>query len=461
MNTRDIENFKAALRGALLQPGDAEYEGARVIWNGMFDRRPCLIARCLGAADVVASVNFARAHALPVAVQGGGHNVAGYASCDGGIMIDLSPMRAVRVDPRAGRAWVQGGATWADVDFETTAFGLATPGGVVSATGVGGLTLSGGIGWLRGTHGLAIDNLLAVDIVTADGRLLQASDADNPDLFWAVRGGGGNFGVVTSFEFRLHPIEPALMFCLPAYPEAQARGIIAAWRDYIVAAPDRLASIVEFSTLPDDPDLPLEARGVRVITVGAVYDGPAEEGEALVRPLRALAAPVVDLSAKMPYRAIQSCQDAFFPKGRDRSYFKSLYLDRLNGPAIEEIVRRLDRRPSEMTFASVWRLGGAVARVAADATAFGDRGMPFMLSIDAIWSEAKADAVNIGWSRDFWSAMLPYSRGRFYLNFPGHGEDSALVRRALGDKTYARLVAIKRNYDPTNFFRLNQNIPPD
>jgi FAD/FMN-containing dehydrogenase len=459
-SAEDIGEFQANLGGALLRPGDHAYDATRVVWNGMIDRRPAIIAQCRGAADVVASVNFARSHNMLVAVRSGGHNVAGYAVCEGGLMIDLSPMHAVRVDPQARKAWVQGGATWADVDCETTAFGLATPGGLISLTGVAGLTLSGGIGWLRGRHGLCIDNLASVDIVTADGSLLQASEAKNSELFWGLRGGGGNFGIVTSFEFDLHPIEPILMFCAPAYPETRAREIMPLWRDFMAAAPERLSSLVEFSTIPDDPAYPAEARGVRVMALGAVYDGPAEEGEAIVRPLREFGSPLVDFSGKMPYRAIQKLYDGLFPKGRDRCYWKSLYLTSLDGPVIADIVSHLGKRPSEMTFSSVWKFGGAVQRVAPDVTAFGDRSMPFMLSIDSIWAKPEHDAANIEWTRNFWSAMQRHSNGRLYLNFPGHGEGEDLVRNAFGREAYARLAAIKKKYDPANFFRLNQNILP-
>jgi FAD/FMN-containing dehydrogenase len=462
MDPTHIAEFRSTLRGTLLQSGDAEYETARLVWNGMIDRRPRLIVRCCGVADVVAAVRFAHAQGLLVAVRGGGHNVAGYGTCEDGMVIDLSFMRSVHVDPAAQTAWVQGGATWRDVDWETTAFGLATPGGVVSTTGVGGLTLSGGMGWLRGTRGLCIDNLLSVDIVLADGHLLRANETENSDLFWAVRGGGGNFGIVTAFQFRLHPIEPELMVCLAVYTESRAREIIASWRDFMATAPDQLlGSIVEFSTLPDDRSLPLAARGARAISVGAVYDGAASEGEALVRPLRELAPTLVDFSGRMSYCTIQSLQDDLFPKARDRSYFKSLYLNNLDPPVINEIVDALARRPSEMTFTSVWKFGGAVARVAPNATAFGDRSMPYMLSIDTIWSNAEDDSANISWTRKLWSNMLRHSDGRFYLNFPGHGEDANLVRTAVGTASYERLVTIKRTYDPTNFFRINQNILPD
>ena len=457
-DAQSLSNFKASLRGTLVQPDDNDYDAVRVVWNGMIDRRPSLIARCHGVADVIASVNFARSQGLQVAVRGGGHNVAGYAVCDGGLMIDLSLMRAVRVDPRVQRAWVQGGATWGDVDHETSAFSLATPGGVVSMTGVGGLTLSGGIGWLRQTRGLCIDNVVSVDIVTADGQLLHAEADSHPDLFWAVRGGGGNFGIVTSFEFQLHPIAPEMMFCAPLYPEADAPSVIAAWRDFMATAPERLCSLVEFSTIPYADDFPPETHGARVLAVAAVYDGPADEGEAAVQPLRGLANPVLDFSGKMPYCAIQSLYDGLFPKGRDRSYFKSLYLSDLSDAVIEDITEGWASRPSPMSLMSVWHFGGAVQRVPAAATAFGDRSMPFMLSIDSMWSKAEDDDANITWSRDLWSAMQCHSNGRLYLNFAGHGEDADLVRQAHGVEVYAKLAAIKRTYDPTNFFHLNQNI---
>jgi FAD/FMN-containing dehydrogenase len=337
---------------------------------------------------------------------------------------------------------------------------LATPGGLISQTGVAGLTLSGGFGWLRGTHGLCVDNLEAVDIVTADGRLLHANSDQHADLFWAVRGGGGNFGVVTGFTFRLHPIPPAMMFCGPAYPEARAAELIALWRDFMARAPAALSSLAEFSTIPDDPAYPEAARGQRVLSLAAVYDGPAEEGEALVAPLRAFGIPLADFSDIMPYRTIQTLYDAIFPKGRDRCYWKSLYLRTLDNDAIADIVAHLAKRPSDMTFSSIWAFGEAVQRVPAAATGFGDRSAPFMLSLDGIWSSPRDDGANIDWVRTAWADMQRHSTGRMYLNFPGHGEGDELVRSALGSDTYTKLAQIKRIYDPGNLFRLNQNILP-
>jgi FAD/FMN-containing dehydrogenase len=456
----DIEGLRSRLRGELLDPSHPDYDATRVVWNGMIDRRPALIVRCRNAADVAAAASFARDHHLTVSVRAGGHNVAGYAVCDGGLMIDLSLMNGVRVAPSLDRAIVEGGATWGDVDAATTAFGRATPGGLIAATGVAGLTLSGGIGWLRGTQGLCCDNLMAADVVTAEGKLVRASETENPELLWALRGGGGNFGVVTSFEFRLSPREPELFLCAPAYPEERAREILPLWRDFMATAPDELSGLAEFSTIPSDPAFPEHAWGRRVVTLAHVYDGPARIGEEATAAMRNFGEPLVDFSGALPYRAIQGMYDALFPKGRDRCYWKSTYLRDLGDAVIAEIVAGMAARPSDMTFASIWKFGGAVQRVKADATAFGDRSMPFMLSLDAIWSKPEDDDANIGWVRSLWTRMQRHSTGRLYLNFPGHGEGETLVRDALGAETYARLQKIKSKYDPENLFRMNQNIVP-
>lgn len=457
----DIDALRAGLRGDLLEPGDAAYGPARVVWNGMIDRRPSLICRPKNAADVVTAVNFGRDHGLQISIRSGGHNVAGYAVCDGGLMIDMTLMNGVRIDPANRRAFVEGGAMWIDVDSACAPFGLATPGGLISATGVAGLTLTGGIGWLRGRHGLSCDNLMAADVVTADGRLVHCSESENGDLLWGLRGGGGNFGVVVNFEFQLHPIETELMFCGPAYPEERANEIVPMWRNFMANAPERLSGLAEFSTLPDDPSLPPEARNRRVVSLAHVYDGPADEGERVVAPLRGLGTPLVDFSGRMPYRTIQTLYDAIFPKGRDRCYWKSTYLKALDDSVIRDITSRLAGRPSEMTYSSIWKFAGAMQRVAPEATAFGDRSAPFMLSIDAIWADRKDDDANISCVRSFWTEMQKHSTGRLYLNFPGLGEDQSLVRNALGEQTYRRLQQVKRAYDPDNLFRLNQNVDPD
>ncbi len=457
-----IDALRGRLRGRLLLPDDDGYDAARLIWNGMFDKRPAIIVQCTGNADVVEAVNFARENRLLTAVRGGGHNSAGSGSCDGGILIDLSQMKGVRVDPATRRAWVQGGATWGDFDREAQLHAMATPGGVVSATGVGGLTLSGGMGYLRGKYGLCIDNVLSVDIVTADGRLHTANAAENTDLYWAIRGGGGNFGVVTSFEFQLHPIGPEVMLLGAIYRAADAAHVMKRWRDYMVTAPDEIGgTLVEFSTIAADPSYPEATWGERVISLVGVWAGPASEGEPVVQPLRELATPLLDISGTMPYCTVQTLYDGLFPKGVHRAYFKSVYLNGLDDATIAEIAPRAADRPSDLTLCSVWHLGGAVSRIPASATAFGDRGMHYMLSIDSVWKSAADDERNISWARSFWNDMKHHSNGRAYLNFAGLGEEgSELVRQSHGAENYKRLIEIKTKYDPTNLFRLNQNIKP-
>lgn len=452
--------LRSVLRGELLEPGSSAYDAARVVWNGLIDRRPAVIARCRNAADVVAAVNHARARRLTIAVRSGGHNVAGYAVCDDGLMIDLSLMNAVHVPPALDRVLVEGGATWGDVDAATAPFQRATPGGLISATGVAGLLLSGGIGWLRGTRGLSCDNLIAADVVTAEGRLIRADEVENTDLLWALKGGGGNFGIVVNFELRLHPISDPMMFCAPAYPEEHAVDIIPKWRDYMASAPDEVSGLAEFSTIPSDPAYPQETWGRRVITLATVYDGSADDGERVMQPLSLLGEPLLDFSGQISYCALQSLYDGLFPKGRDRCYWKSTYLSDLGDVVVDDIIACLAKRTSEMTFASIWKFGGAMQRVASEASAFGDRSMPYMLSLDAIWSDPADDDANINWVRDAWRKMQPHSTGRLYLNFPGLGEGDNLVRNAVGTEAYSRLQKIKRTYDPDNLFRMNQNILP-
>ena len=457
-----IAALRTSLRGELLQPGDDGYDGARLIWNGMFDKKPALIACCSGTADVIDAVNFARENGMLAAVRGGGHNSSGSGSCDGGILIDLSKMNAVHVDPETRRARVQGGATWGDFDREAQIHGLATPGGVVSATGVGGLTLAGGIGWLRGKYGLSLDNLISVDIVTADGVLRTASEDDNTDLFWGVRGGGGNFGVITSFEFRVHPVGPTVMFLAPIYRAEDAPRVMRGWRDFMESAPDEIGgTLVEFSTIAADPEYPEEAWGAKVITLAGVWAGPADEGEQAVQPLRELAEPLLDFSGQMPYCEVQKMFDGLFPKGVHHAYFKSLYLNGFDDATIDEIAPRAADRPSDLTLCSVWYMGAATSRVSWDATAFGDRDIGWMLSIDGIWEDEADDEKNLAWARAFWADMKRHSNGRAYLNFAGLGEEGEeLVSTSYGAANYERLVALKTRYDQTNLFRLNQNIKP-
>ena len=455
------ETLPLQIEGEVLVPGNDGYDDARAVWNAMIDRKPALIARCRNSRDVANTLLYARKNDYPVSIRGGGHNVAGHAVCDDGIMIDLGNMRGVSIDPDARTARVAGGATWADVDAASQAHGLATPGGLISDTGVAGLTLSGGIGWLRSRHGLCIDNMLSVEIVTADGEIRRASEAENADLFWAVRGGGGNFGVITEFEFRLHPLGPEVMFCAPIYALECGAEPIRAWRDFLANKSDRIGSLVEFSTVGESEDFPSESWGKQVYTIAAVYAGDAEEGERVMQPLRELAPMVTDFSGRMDYCELQKLFDELMPAGQYRSYWKSHYLSELSDRTIDDIIDGVATVPSPNTLSSIWNFGGATSQVPADATAFGDRSMPWMYSIDSVWEGAENDAANIGWTRDFWGRMQRYSHnGRMYLNFPGQGEEGdKLLQDTFGDN-YGRLREIKTKYDPDNRFRFNQNIRP-
>jgi FAD/FMN-containing dehydrogenase len=454
-----IEELRGRLRGPLLTADDPGYDEARTVRNGLIDRHPALIARCSGTADVVACVNFAREHGLLLSVRGGAHNVAGNAVNDGGLVVDLSAMRSVYVDPAARTARAQGGATWGDVDHETQLFGLAVPGGVVSTTGIGGLTLHGGYGHLRRTHGLSLDSLLSVEIVTADGQVRTASVSENEDLFWAVRGAGSNFGAVTSFEFRAHPVGRVVQLAAPFYALEDGGKVIRAWRDFTAAAPDEINSLMVLWSVPDDEHFPEELRRRPIVVVAAVYVGPVEEGERLLQPLRELATPLMDLSGPIPYEALQAAFDPFFPKGR-HYYWKSTYIDVLSDDAIDTMVRRAEARPSFMSGVTFWQLGGAMSRVGSEETAYGRREAPYLFTAEASWTDPAANDENIAWARESLTAMEPFSRGGAYLNFPGFGEERETLLRASYGPNYDRLVALKTTYDPGNLFRMNLNIPP-
>ncbi|MCC2662789.1 MAG: linked oxidase domain protein [Thermomicrobiales bacterium] len=459
LSVEAIQELAGTFQGTLIRPGDPTYDEARKVWNGMIDRRPALVARCRGVADVVACVRFAADHGLLLAVRGGGHNVAGFGTCDGGLVIDLSAMRGVRVDPVRSAVRAEGGATWADLDRETQLFGLAAPGGIVSTTGIGGLTLGGGQGWLRRTCGMTCDNLISADVVTADGQLLVTSETENVDLFWALRGGGGNFGVVTSFEYRLHPVGPMVAFAGPVYPLEQSGQVMTGFRDFVAEATDEINVSATWWSIPAVPAFPVEIHGREVLILGAMYAGLPEEGEARLMPLRQVADPILDLSTTLPFTAVQQLFDPFFPPGELRYYWKSLYLAGLGSDVVDEIVARMQSRPSSMSMASVWALGGALGRVDPDATAAGEREAPFVLEILANWPEPEETERNVTWARDFFAAMERFGTGKTNMNFPGLGEDPRFVRGAVG-RNYGRLAALKREYDPTNLFRLNQNIEP-
>ena len=460
MDNAIIQKLKKTIRGEVLCEGDNTYDDVRVIHNGMIDKRPAVIVQCTGTADVIDSVNIAREHDLLVAVRGGGHGVAGNALCDGGLMIDLSPMNSVRVDPQARIAWVQGGAPLGSVDRETQAFGLVAPAGVVSTTGAAGLTLGGGFGWVRGKYGLTIDNLLSVDIVTADGKFRRASKDENTDLFWAVRGGGGNFGIVTSFEFCLHPLGPIVMLCAPMYPAEQAKEVLHAWRKFMDSAPDEFTTEFFFWRIPTHPNFDSKVHDIDVVVPAGVYAGPVEEGERFVQPLRELGDMVLDLSGPMPFTAIQSMFDDYMRKGELCNYWKSIYLDSLSDEVIDTLVSTLAGRPATRTPFVLQDLRGASTRIATDATAFGDRSMPYMLELNSSWVDPEESERNIAWTREAWTEMNRFSSGGGYLNMTCYNEDGEALVQSTYKSNYDQLRTIKKKYDPTNLFRLNANIIP-
>ncbi len=452
-----VQELREAVRGAIVTPGDDGYTEACRVWNGEHDdHTPALVVRCTGAADVIAAVGFARSNGLTIAVRGGGHSVAGFSTNDDGIVIDLAPMNGVRVDPSARRATVGGGAVWADVDHETQTHGLATTGGLVSTTGVAGFTLGGGIGWIMRKHGLACDNLVAADVVTADGRLMRASETENPDLFWGLRGGGGNFGIVTQFEFDLHPLGPVMYAGPIFYPADAAHDLLRAFREWAGDAPDEITALVNLTTAPPLPVIPEEWHGKKVAALIAASTGPIDEGDALVGGIRNVAQPIADLLGPMPYHVIQTLIDPLWQKGI-HSYFKATNLARLDDELIDRLCELHLAAPGPQCEIHVHQMGGAVGRVGEGETAFAERSMPFVLNAVTGWHSPEAGPAHKQWARDVITAASEASTGRAYVNFLG---DTDAARSAYGEDTYARLGALKNDYDPTNVFRLNQNIEP-
>ena len=453
-----VQELREAIHGRVLRPGDDGYAEACRIWNGAFDsRRPALIVGCSGAADVIAAVGFARSNDLTIAVRGGGHSIAGFSTCDEGIVIDLSAMRSVRVDPAARRAQVGPGAVWGDVDHETQAHALATTGGLVSTTGVAGFTLGGGIGWLMRKHGLACDNLVGADVVTADGRLVHASEHENSDLLWGLRGGGGNFGIVTQFEFELHPLGPVVYAGAIFYAAEHDADLMRLFREWAPGVSDDITAALNLTTAPPLPVIPEEWHGKKVIALLVVSAGAMDEAEAQVRAFRSAAEPVADLLGPMPYTAMQSLIDPLWPKGI-RAYFKSTNLARFDDELIERLSAQHVSAPGPQCEIHVHQMGGAVARVPEGETAFSERSMPFVVNAVTGWQDPDDTAAHTAWARAVVDAAADASTGRAYVNFLG---DSDEARSSYGAETYARLVALKREYDPTNVFRLNQNIEPD
>jgi FAD/FMN-containing dehydrogenase len=452
-----LDAFSSSLRGRLLTPESPGYDEARSIWNGMIDRRPALIVECAGVADVISSVNFARENRLLLAVRGGGHNIAGNAVCDGGLMLSLAGMKSVRVDPGARRAWVEPGASLGDFDHEAQAFGLATPVGINSTTGIAGLTLGGGFGWLSRKYGLTIDNLVSADVVTAAGQLLRASADENADLFWGIRGGGGNFGIVTSFEFQLHPVGPEILAGLIVHPFSAAPKVLRYYRDFAAKISDDLAVWAVMRKAPPLPFLPEKVHGTEVLILATVYAGRISDGEKELEPLRAFGDPIADVIGPSPYLGFQQAFDPLLTPGL-RNYWKSHDFRELKDEALDTLIRFAGDLPSPQTEIFVGQLGGATNRVAPDATAYRHRDVEFVMNVHGRWEKPEDDDRCIAWCRELFQTMTPYSTGGVYVNFMTEEEEQR-VRAAYGD-SYDRLVELKKKYDPSNLFRLNQNIPP-
>jgi len=445
--------------GELVSPDDGRYDDARQVWNGAIDRRPALIARCAGPADVAAALRVAREGEMPVAVRGGGHGVAGLAVCDDGLVIDLSPMRAIAVDAGNRTARAQAGVLWGELDAATQAEGLATVGGIVTHTGIAGLTLGGGIGWLMRRHGATVDNLLSAEVVTVDGQVLTASETEHPDLFWGLRGGGGNFGIVTSFEYRLHPVGPTVLAGPIYHALEDAPAVLHFYRDFVAEAPDELTTIVTLRMAPPLPFLPEAVHGRPVVSVGVCYAGAVERGEAVLRPLRRFGTPLVDAVGARPYIELQRLFDPTVPHGW-HYYWKSWELPPLKDEAIDVMVEQAARLSSPRSYMIVFQLGGAVARVGEHDTAYAQRAAAHNVNINAVWLPDDPEPErHVRWARECFAALEPAAAGRAYVNFLGdEGQDR--VRAAYGGEKYARLVALKRRYDPDNVLRLNQNIDP-
>lgn len=449
-----FEDLAGRLRGPVVTPGDADYDAARHVWNGMIDKRPAAIARCSGVADVIDVVNYARSKGLPATVRGGGHNVAGKAVRNDALTIDLSSMNHVHVDPDARRARAGGGSVWGSLDRETLAFNLVTTGGTVSSTGVGGLTLGGGLGWLMRKHGLACDNLVSADVVTADGRFLTASADENSDLYWALRGGGGNFGVVTSFEFALHPLEPVIGG-IAIYPQARLRELLEFYRDYTAELPDSVTTMA--GALNGPPGTPVAGQSAGWLAV--CHAGPESEGNRLLQPIRDFGEPALGGFGPMPYSALQGMFDAGTGPG-GRNYWRSNFMTRLPDEVIDIVVDHAeDGLRGAGTLVLMEHMGGAVGRVGATATAFSNRGADYNVSILSRWSDAADDPANIRWTRSFGDAVKAYSTGAGYINYMTEDEGTARVQAAY-QANLDRLIEVKRKYDPDNFFNANQNIAP-
>ena len=453
-----VEAFKASLRGKLLTADCAGYDEARAIWNAMIDRRPALIVRCVGTVDVIRAVDFAQRNKLLIAVRGGGHNIAGNAVCDGGLMIDLSPMKSVRVNPETRRAYVEPGATLSDFDHEAQAFGLATPLGINSTTGVAGLTLGGGFGWLSRKHGMSVDNLISADVVTADAKLIRVSAKKNADLFWGIRGGGGNFGIVTSFEFKLHPVGPEVFAGLIVFPFDQAETVLRKYREFVEKIPDDLSVWAVLRQAPPLPFLPADVHGKEVVVFAIFYAGDATKGERVIEPLRSFGKPHGEHIGPQPYVAWQRAFDPLLTPGA-RNYWKSHNFSHLSDGALDTVIEYAGKLPSPHCELFIGLVGGQASRVVSDETAYSHRDAKFVLNVHTRWERAEEDQRCISWARDFFNAAAPHATGGVYVNFMTQ-EEVDRIPAAYGQEVWKRLVEVKNKWDPKNLFRMNQNIKP-
>lgn len=457
LQSTKIDAFKGRFRGEVVSPGDEAYDDARKIWNAMIDKHPALIFRCTTTSDVVLAVNFARDNGLLLAVRGGGHNIAGSAMCDDGIVIDLSQMKAASVDPAARRVTIEGGATLADLDASTQAHGLATPLGINSTTGVAGLTLGGGFGWLSRKHGMTIDNLESAEVVTAAGEVVRASNTEHPDLFWALRGGSGNFGVVTHFEFRLHPVGPDVLSGLIVYPISAAKSVLRQYREFLAQAPDALSVWAVLRQAPPLPFLPEEVHGTGMIALALLYAGDPKLGEPLIDPLREFGTPLGEHVGVQPYIAWQQAFDPLLTPGA-RNYWKSHNFSTLQDGLFDAVIESIENLPSPQCEIFFGAIGGATTRPAPESAAYAHRDAQFVMNVHGRWQEQADDERCIGWAREFFKASAPFASGGVYVNFLTADEGDR-VRSAYGPN-YDRLAQVKRTYDPNNLFRMNQNIQP-
>jgi FAD/FMN-containing dehydrogenase len=454
-----VEELKGIIQGDVLLPSHDDYDHARKIWNGMIDKRPALIVRCTGPADVIDAVKFARTHNLLVSVRGGGHNVSGNALCDDGMVIDLSQMKGIRVDLKSSTARAQAGVTLGELDRETQVFGLSVPSGIVTTTGIAGLTLGGGFGYISRKYGLSIDNLISVDMVTAEGDFLTVSKTENEDLFWGLRGGGGNFGIVTSFEYQLQKIGPIVLGGMLLHPMDDASEFLRFYRDFIADAPDELTVVPLLRLAPPAPFLPKELHGKPVVGVIVLYAGSIEEGKSLIAPLRQYGTPLIDGIGPKPFRALQSMLDASAQPGF-HYYVKSEFLPVLSDDIIDTLVEHGKRITSPLSVIAGFHLGGTVSRVDEDATAYSHRDAAYSLILNTAWKDPAESEKHIQWTRTFWKALQPFSSGGSYVNFQSHDEGEDRVKTTYGTAKFKRLSMLKKKYDPSNFFRLNRNIKP-